>query len=137
MKLSTLSPRTLVRYLKLLYPIHQYGIDFNLIWSIFTVTFPTVRKSLCRAILPSFREGGSKFRIHWRSIHMAKISSRKTSHQKVTIRKSNWTLGKIFGKILGKIFWPCELTSRLFDASHRSYPRHGGDRVLHREGGRE
>ena len=31
----------------------------------------------------------------------------KTSHQKVTIKKSNW----IFGKILGKIFWPCELTS--------------------------
>ena len=37
----------MVRYLKLLYPIHQYDIDFNLTWSIFTVTFPTVRKSLC------------------------------------------------------------------------------------------
>ena len=33
----------------------------------------------------------------------------KTSHQKVTIKKSNWTFGKILGKILVKIFWPCEL----------------------------
>ena len=36
----------------------------------------------------------------------------KTSHQKVTIKKSNWTFGKILGKILGKIFWPCELNPR-------------------------
>ena len=58
-------------------------------------------------------EGGNT----WRSIHMAKISSRESSRE--SSRNPIWFFycnflmwsffRKIFGKILGKIFWPCEL----------------------------
>ena len=45
----------------------------------------------------------------------------KTSHQKVTIKKIKLD----FGKILGKIFWPCELTSCLLEFWLGSKIKHG------------
>ena len=40
--------------------------------------------------------------------NLPEILPEKTSHKKVTLKKSNWT----FGKLLGKTFWPCELNPR-------------------------
>ena len=50
------------------------------------------------------------------SIHMAKISSRESSRKysriNFTSKSYNKKIKLDFGKILGKIFWTCELTSR-------------------------
>ena len=58
----------------------------------------------------------------WRSIHMAKIPSRESSREssrknftsKSYNKKIKLDFGKILEKILGKIFWSCELTSCRF-----------------------
>ena len=61
--------------------------------------------------------GPSWTRKPWGSIHMAKISSRessrKSSRKNFTSKSYNKKIKLDFGKILGKIFWPCELTSSL------------------------